>query len=260
MRHVIVGYGNAGKALGMILKYLNTDFEVFDIAYRSLLDQGVKITHNFSESFVHICTPEYVVRDVVKKVSSGGARYVLIHSTMPIGETRKAQNETNIPIALMPLFFREKRIEDIYKPHRIILGLPNADLINDKRYQAFYEFAKSYATKTGALIKVYKYETAEIIKLATNGIRATLILLYNELFKIAKEFQCEEEFKNAIKDVLNIINVTTWERDSYPWGNNPDLLGLAFSGSCLPKDVGHLKKYSKFFEIVGELNETYPKT
>jgi UDP-glucose 6-dehydrogenase len=251
-KRVIVGFGNCGKAVGKLLEFLRLDFEVFDIDKSKT--QGYKVAYNFVGTFLHICVPEFQIKDAV--IHTRGAEYILIHSTMPIGMTRKIQNKVNVPLAYMPLFFRERHLEDIYKPQRVLLGLPTGSN-NDESYAPFIEFAKLYSLKVGAIFKLVTYETAELIKLATNGIRACLITLYNELFRVAKNYEVEQEFINCLPDALDITKVATWEREYYPWGNDPNLIGKPYAGSCLPKDVRYLKYYSKLFELLDLLNSKY---
>jgi hypothetical protein len=130
------------------------------------------------------------VEDVIKKYSrfTRELGIIIIHSTMPVGETRKLKEKHRLRhLYVNLLFFRDRAIEtDMTSPHRIVLGVvPEQPL--DPEVELFIG---TWSVSAYGAVQTYfmPYEHAELVKLATNALRATITTYFNGVNEYLEEY------------------------------------------------------------------------
>ncbi|ABR54321.1 UDP-glucose 6-dehydrogenase [Methanococcus vannielii SB] len=173
--------------------------------------------------------------DNLKKHISG-KKYLVVKSTVPIGTNqllKERLNGYNIEIISNPEFLREgMALKDFLNPERIILGFDENDLSSKEILKYIYQY---FIEKNIPLI-LTNYETAEMIKYASNAFLATKISFINELSKLADKTNAD------IKTVSYAMGLD--DRIGKKFLN----AGIGYGGSCFPKDV---KSLTKQFESKG---------
>ena len=231
MKHVIIGAGVIGTATGVWLSANCEDVIFYDIkleALKKLKNKGFKVTSNIKDTHADIywvCTAEWDVEEVLSKLSEFfGDPTVVIRSTTPPGTIKKLMEKYKLlHIAHIPEFLRAKTaISDIFDKDRVIIGT-----IDDE-------------TKL-KLKKIFKVEmveviftsptTSELIKYASNCWLATQISYWNEIKRICNEFKVNPQM---------VANAACLDKRISKYGTA--MIGEAFSGFCLPKDVDALIK------------------
>ena len=146
----------------------------------------------------------------------------------------------NVIISVNPEFLREgKALNDLFKPHLIVIGAsdPKETEILEKYYKLFYP-------KLPEVLKT-DLTTAEMIKYANNAFLATKI-----------------SFINTIANICQNLPSVDVNEISYAIGKDPRIApqflnaGPGFGGSCLPKDLSALIKFSEKFEKTNNLLKT----
>ena len=180
---------------------------------------------------------------------------ILIKSTIPVGTSRgllallnERYPNRSFKLIAHPEFLREgTAIRDFYNPARLIVGLAESgcdDLNNffDNLYSPL--FLKKFP------LLFTDFETAELIKYASNGFLATKIAFINEIADL-----CEATGGN-IKQVAQGMGLDP------RIGNQFLEAGPGFGGSCFPKDLtalSHLAHklglHSRLIEAVFASNE-----
>jgi UDPglucose 6-dehydrogenase len=187
---------------------------------------------------------------------------IIIHSTMPVGETRKLKEKYRLRhLYINPLFFRDRAVEThITSQHRILLGVaPEQDID-----PVALLFINSWANEAYGAVQTYilPYEHAELVKLCTNALRGTVITFFNEVNEYLQEYERGQPGNRdaIIGTLLNPKNViSTWEGGQ--WGTDTSKLGEPYGGKCIPKDVDHLAKgfpvrnAINIFEVVDIINQ-----
>jgi UDP-glucose 6-dehydrogenase len=146
-------------------------------------------------------------------------------------------------------------------PHRIVVGVaPEQELDPEVTL-----FIGTWSVSAYGAVQTYfmPYEHAELVKLATNAMRATIITYINEVNEYLQEYEKGQPGnRDAIMGtLLNPKNVlSTWEGGQ--WGIDTSKIGQPYDGKCLPKDTDHLakgfpcKNAMNIFEVVEILNQT----
>jgi|GEM_PF-46687 len=158
-----------------------------------------------------------------------GPKIVITKSTVPIGTNRWMQEElaakidfTKYPVQVVsnPEFLREgSALEDSLHPSRTVIGCDHAAAAEEVK-QLYAGLPTSYF--------LCNYETAEMIKYASNGFLAAKISYINEMARLADKIGA------------NIEEVAAG------MGMDPRIsphhlrAGLGYGGSCFPKDVDEL--------------------
>jgi UDPglucose 6-dehydrogenase len=190
-----------------------------------------------------------VARDIAKAMN--GYKVIVDKSTVPVGTAEKVREvirrETTHPFSVVsnPEFLKQgAAVEDFMKPDRVVVGAedPRAAEIMVKLHQPF--------TRTGAPIMVMDCASAELAKYAANAILATKISFMNEIANICDLFGADvDHVRKAVGSDRRI-------------GNSFLFPGVGYGGSCFPKDVKALTKFSsdkkydfKILKAVDAVNE-----
>lgn len=138
------------------------------------------------------------------------------------------KNNKNIQVVVNPEFLREgNAINDLMNPHLIVIGEENK-----KAGQKLINYYKLFYKKIPEIIRT-DYSSAELIKYSNNAFLATKISFINSI-------------ANICQNIPN-VNVRTI---AYAIGKDPRIgplfleAGPGFGGSCLPKDLSALIKFS----------------
>ncbi len=154
-------------------------------------------------------------------------KVIIVKSTVPPGTTRRILDLVqssypgcDIEVASNPEFLREgSAIFDFMNPSRIVIGAetPRARAVLDRIYTHFTQ-QPCEMVHTG-------FESAELIKFASNGFLATKVAFINEVAEL-----CEKTGAN-VRDVARGMGLD--ERIGPKFLN----AGPGFGGSCFPKDL-----------------------
>ena len=190
-----------------------------------------------------------VAKDVAKAMN--GYKVIVNKSTVPVGTAEKVREvvrrETTHPFSVVsnPEFLKQgAAVEDFMKPDRVVIGAedPRAAELMVKLHQPF--------TRTGAPIMVMDCPSAELSKYASNAILATKISFMNEIANVCDLFGADvDRVRQAVGSDRRI-------------GNSFLFPGVGFGGSCFPKDVKALTRFSadrkydfKILKAVDQVNE-----
>ena len=190
-----------------------------------------------------------VVREIGRAMN--GYKVIVNKSTVPVGTAEKVREvirrETTHPFSVVsnPEFLKQgAAVEDFMKPDRVVIGAedPRAAELMVKLHQPF--------TRTGAPIMVMDCPSAELSKYASNAILATKISFMNEIANVCDLFGADvDRVRQAVGSDRRI-------------GNSFLFPGVGFGGSCFPKDVKALTRFSadrkydfKILKAVDQVNE-----
>ena len=188
-------------------------------------------------------------RDVAKAMN--GYKVIVDKSTVPAGTSELVRDavrrETTHPFSVVsnPEFLKQgAAVEDFLKPDRVVIGStdPRGAEIMTELYRPF--------TRTGAPIMVMDCASAELAKYAANAMLATRISFMNEIASVCEKFGADaDKVRQAIASDRRI---------------GPAFLfpGIGYGGSCFPKDVKAIIKFSadkkyrfRILEAVEAVNE-----
>lgn len=157
------------------------------------------------------------ISQVLKAAELVKSGVVVVKSTVPPGTCRKVHQITELYTFSNPEFLREgTAVQDFMNPDRIVIGgFPHHIL------SSLYVLIDAPVVKTD-------WESAELIKLASNAFLATKIAYINEIWQI-----CMKTGAN-IQDVSNGIGL---DKRIGHWGLQP---GPGYGGMCFPKDTKSL--------------------
>jgi UDPglucose 6-dehydrogenase len=162
-----------------------------------------------------------------------GYKVIVDKSTVPAGTSelvdRTMRRETSHPFSVVsnPEFLKQgAAVEDFLKPDRVVIGTsdPRAAEIMQELYRPF--------TRTGAPILVMDCVSAELCKYAANAMLATRISFMNEVANVCERFG---------GDVDMVRRAVASDRRIGPAFLFP---GVGYGGSCFPKDVKAIIKFS----------------
>ena len=161
---------------------------------------------------------------------------VLLRSTVTPGTTRKLQEQfDNLRIVFNPEFLTERSAKyDFINQSRVILG----------GTEGVDKTAELFRWRFGESIPIIEttWETAELIKYMCNCFFATKVSFMNEMYLIANEVNAD--WGKAIE------GFTLDNRVGSSHVNVPGHDGqFGFGGSCFPKDIQALIKFSKDLNI-----------
>ena len=171
------------------------------------------------------------VEKIKETIDKDDYKVIVIKSTVPVGTNRRVKEllkDYNVDVVSNPEFLREGiAVYDFFNPERIVLGFENLE--NKKPIKIMEDVYKYFKEKNIPFV-ITNWETAELIKYASNAFLATKISFVNELAKLA------DKVKADIKTI------------SYAMGLDPRIghkflnAGIGYGGSCFPKDVKALIK------------------
>ena len=181
-----------------------------------------------------------------------GYKVIVTKSTVPAGTSARVRDvvrrETTHPFSVVsnPEFLKEgAAIDDFMRPDRVVVGAedPRAAEMMRALYAPF--------TRTGAPIMVMDCASAELSKYAANGMLATRVSFMNEMANVCEQFSA---------DVDQVRRAIAADRRIGPAFLFP---GVGYGGSCFPKDVKALVKFSRdkgyrcqILEAVEAVNQT----
>jgi len=159
---------------------------------------------------------------------------------------KKLKNLKNVGVVVNPEFLREgNALNDLIKPHLIVIGCDN-----DKDCKTLEKYYKQFYKIMPELLKTDN-TTAEMIKYSNNAFLATKISFINSIANICQK--------------LPLVDVNTI---AYAIGKDSRIgsqflqAGPGFGGSCLPKDLSALIKFTEkfhdlngFFKAVENVNQ-----
>jgi UDPglucose 6-dehydrogenase len=181
-----------------------------------------------SADLQHVLT---VARDVARAMN--GYRVIVNKSTVPVGTAERVREvvrrETTHPFSVVsnPEFLKQgAAVDDFMKPDRVVIGAedPRAADLMVALHRPF--------TRTGAPIMVMDCASAELSKYAANALLATRISFMNEVANVC-------ELVGA--DVDHVRQAVGSDRRIGPSFLFP---GVGYGGSCFPKDVKALIRFS----------------
>jgi UDPglucose 6-dehydrogenase len=172
-----------------------------------------------------------VARDIARAMN--GYKVIVNKSTVPVGTAEKVREivrrETTHPFSVVsnPEFLKQgAAVDDFMKPDRVVIGAedPRASDLMVKLHMPF--------TRTGAPIMVMDCPSAELSKYAANALLATKISFMNEVANVCDIFGADVDMvRKAIGSDRRI-------------GSSFLFPGVGFGGSCFPKDVKALVRFS----------------
>jgi UDPglucose 6-dehydrogenase len=191
-----------------------------------------------------------VARDVARAMD--GYRVIVNKSTVPVGTAERVREilrrETTHPFSVVsnPEFLKQgAAVEDFMKPDRVVIGA------EDPRGAELMVALHKPFTRTGAPIMVMDCASAELSKYASNALLATKISFMNEIANVCDTFGADvDHVRQAVGSDKRI---------------GPSFLfpGIGYGGSCFPKDVKALVRFSadkkydfKILKAVESVNET----
>ena len=173
-----------------------------------------------------------VAREIAKAMN--GYKVIVNKSTVPVGTAERVRTvvrrETTHPFSVVsnPEFLKQgAAIEDFMKPDRVVIGAedPRASELMQELYAPF--------TRTGAPIMVMDCASAELSKYAANAMLATRVSFMNEVANVC----------DAVKaDVDHVRMAVAADRRI---GSSFLFPGAGYGGSCFPKDVKALLRFSR---------------
>jgi UDPglucose 6-dehydrogenase len=273
MKIAVVGSGYVGLVLGACLAETGNDVSCIDkdaakvrrlkrgvmpiyepgleeIVKRNTVEKRLEFTTDLPKAvkaativFIAVGTPQHedgsadlthvlgVAREIAKAMN--GYKVIVDKSTVPVGTARRVREiiarETSHPFSVVsnPEFLKQgAAVEDFLKPDRVVIGVED-----EKAQQLMTELYAPY-TRTGAPIMVMDTASAEMCKYAANAILATRISFMNEVANVCEAFGANvDQVRRAIGSDRRI---------------GPSFLfpGIGFGGSCFPKDIKALIKFS----------------
>jgi len=172
-----------------------------------------------------------VARDVGRAMD--GYRVIVNKSTVPVGTADKVRDiirrETQHPFTVVsnPEFLKQgAAVDDFMKPDRVVIGA------DDSRGADLMVALHKPFTRTGARIMVMDCASAELSKYASNALLATKISFMNEIANVCDRFGADvDQVRQAVGADKRI---------------GPSFLfpGVGYGGSCFPKDVTALVRFS----------------
>src|SRR6266511_1684324 len=190
-----------------------------------------------------------VARDIGRAMD--GYKVIVNKSTVPVGTAEKVRaiirRETTHPFSVVsnPEFLKQgAAVDDFMKPDRVVIGAedPRGAELMVALHQPF--------TRTGAPIMVMDCASAELSKYASNAILATKISFMNEVANVCELFGADvDRVRQAVGADRRI-------------GTSFLFPGIGYGGSCFPKDVKALVRFSgdkkydfKILKAVDAVNE-----
>ena len=211
------------------------------LRFSTSLNRSVK---NAQVIFIAVGTPEgedgsadlkyvtAVARDLARAMN--GYKAIVTKSTVPVGTAARLREvirrETTHPFSVVsnPEFLKQgAAIDDFMRPDRVVVGA------EDSRAAALMQTLYAPFTRTGAPIQLMDCASAELCKYASNAMLATRVSFMNEIANVCELFGA---------DVDKVRHAMASDRRIGPSFLFP---GIGYGGSCFPKDVKALIKFSR---------------
>ena len=173
-----------------------------------------------------------VAKDLARAMN--GYKVIVAKSTVPAGTSVRLREvirrETTHPFSVVsnPEFLKQgAAIDDFMRPDRVVIGAedPRAAELMRALYASF--------TRTGAPVLVMDCASAELCKYAANAMLATRISFMNEIANVCEQYAGDvDQVRRAIASDSRIGSAFLFP-------------GVGYGGSCFPKDVKALIKFSR---------------
>ncbi len=228
----------------LLKKHINNNLR-FTTSYNEIKDSDI--------IFLCVGTPQdsegnadlrfiYSSVESIKNELDNRYKLIVIKSTVPAGTNRKVKEllkDYNIDVISNPEFLREGiAVHDFFNPERIVLGFEN---LKNKKPINIMKMVYSYFNDKKIPFIITNWETAELIKYASNGFLATKLSFINELAKLSEKLGAD------IKTISYAMGLDK------RIGNKFLNAGIGYGGSCFPKDVKALIKQFENNNIFPEL-------
>ncbi len=194
-----------------------------------------------------------VAADVARAMD--GYKVIVDKSTVPVGTSEKVREamrkETRHEFSVVsnPEFLKQgAAVDDFLKPDRVVIGA------EDERAARLMTELYAPFTRTGAPIMVMDCASAELCKYAANAMLATRISFMNEVARVCELYGANvDQVRRAVASDNRI---------------GPSFLfpGVGYGGSCFPKDVKAILKFSsdkgydfRILEAVEQVNAQQKK-
>ena len=239
-----------------IQKLQNRNLIIYEPGLKELLERNISagrliFTTNLKDSveksdviFVAVGTPENgngdgnvdlqyvekVISDVMQY--SNGYKVLVVKSTVPVGNNRKTYERIKranlqIDVVSNPEFLREgKAVYDFFHPDRVVIGTNS-----EKAKEIMYDIYKTL-NRINVPFLWTDWESAELIKYASNGFLAMKVAYINQLACLAEEIGA---------DIRSIAKGMGMDKRI---GHQFLHAGPGFGGSCFPKDTKALSAIS----------------
>ena len=172
-----------------------------------------------------------VAREIAQAMN--GFKVIVDKSTVPVGTAEKVREivrrETTHPFSVVsnPEFLKQgAAVDDFLKPDRVVIGA------EDEKGGEIMRQLYAPFTRTGAPIMVMDCASAELCKYAANAMLATKISFMNEIANVCELFGADvDQVRRAVGSDRRI---------------GPSFLfpGVGYGGSCFPKDVKAIVKFT----------------
>jgi len=224
--------------------------------HRNVRTGRLKFTDNIEESinwgeviFITVGTPSTddgdvdlsQIEGIVTTIANNLNNYkvIVIKSTVPVGTTRKIKEflikrveHSQFDVVMNPEFLREgKALYDFFHPDRVVVGIENDSSIEIMKeiYRPLYLIETPFV--------FCNYETAELIKYASNAFLATKISFINQVANLCEAVGADIHIVAKAMGMDGRIG----SKFLHP--------GPGFGGSCLPKDTRALVKIGDKYAV-----------
>jgi UDPglucose 6-dehydrogenase len=235
---------NAAEKRLTFTKDLATSVKKSDVVFIAV---GTPMGEDGSADLQHVLA---AAREIARAMN--GYKVIVDKSTVPVGTSEKVREvirrETTHPFSVVsnPEFLKQgAAVDDFLKPDRVVIGAsdPRAAEIMTELYRPF--------TRTGAPIMVMDCPSAELCKYAANAMLATRISFMNEIANVCEAFGADvDQVRQAVATDKRIGSAFLFP-------------GVGYGGSCFPKDVQAIVKFSadkkykfRILEAVEAVNKT----
>ncbi|NQW05629.1 MAG: UDP-glucose/GDP-mannose dehydrogenase family protein [Acidobacteria bacterium] len=239
----LVKRNHAEKRLGFSLD-LKAAVRKSDVIFIAV---GTPMSEDGSADLQHVLG---AAREIAQAMN--GYKVIVDKSTVPVGTSERVREvirrETTHPFSVVsnPEFLKQgAAVDDFLKPDRVVIGASDeraADLMVEL-YRPF--------TRTGAPIMVMDCPSAELCKYAANAMLATRISFMNEIANVCELYGADVDMvRQAVASDSRIGSAFLFP-------------GVGYGGSCFPKDVQAIVKFSadkkyrfRVLEAVEAVNKT----
>ncbi len=235
---------NAAEKRLTFTKDLATSVKKSDVIFIAV---GTPMGEDGSADLQHVLG---AAREIARAMN--GYKVIVDKSTVPVGTSELVRDcirrETTHPFSVVsnPEFLKQgAAVEDFLKPDRVVIGAtdPRASEIMIELYRPF--------TRTGAPIMVMDCASAELCKYAANAMLATRISFMNEIANVCELYGADvDAVRQAVATDTRIGSAFLFP-------------GVGYGGSCFPKDVQAIVKFSadkkykfRVLEAVEAVNKT----
>jgi len=172
-----------------------------------------------------------VAREIAQAMN--GFKVIVDKSTVPVGTALKVREvvrrETTHPFSVVsnPEFLKQgAAVDDFLRPDRVVIGT------EDEKGGEIMRQLYAPFTRTGAPIMLMDTASAELCKYAANALLATRISFMNEVANVCELVGANvDEVRRAVGSDRRI-------------GSSFLFPGVGYGGSCFPKDVRAIVKFS----------------